>query len=135
MIAGLLAGTIPLPPSIMLLRRWYPSRYGDSRKPLRIIGRILPGERSDGSAFFAGMAIHLLVSAGLGAGFTAAVDRLAGRGLLRRSALGTALGTAQWLLTYYGFLSWYYPAQVEADPPWVAGVTHAGFGAAVAVIT
>ena len=126
---------IPLPPSIVLLRRWYPSRYGDPGMPLKIIGRILPGPRSDRSALVSGLAIHLLVSAALGAGFTAVVDRAVGRSLARRAALGAALGTAQWVITYYGFLSWYYPAQVEADPTWVAGITHAGFGAAVGVIT
>ncbi len=126
---------IPLLPSIVLLRRWYPSRYGDPGKPLRIIGRILPGPRSDQSALVNGLAIHLLVSAVLGAGFTSVVDRVVGRGMARRAALGAALGTAQWLVTYYGFLSWYYPAQIRADPPWVAASTHAAFGAAVVVIT
>jgi hypothetical protein len=126
---------IPLPPSIVLLRRWYPSRYGDPGMPLKIIGRILPGPRSDRSALVSGLAIHLLVSAALGACFTAVVDRMVGRGVARRAGLGAALGTAQWIVTYYGFLSWYYPAQLRADPPWVAASTHAGFGAAVAVIT
>jgi hypothetical protein len=134
-LAGLLVGVIPLPPSIILLRRWYPSRYGDPYQPLRIIGRILPKQQSDRSALISGFAIHLLVSAVLGAGFTTTVDRLAGRTFARRAALGAALGTAQWVVTYYGFLSWYYPAQLRADPPWVAASTHAGFGAAVAVIT
>jgi hypothetical protein len=126
---------IPLPPSILLLRRFYPDRYGDPYQPLRTIGRILPAPQSDRSALFNGLAIHLLVSAALGAGLTTTIDRVAARGIARRAALGAALGTAQWLVTYYGFLSWYYPAQLRADPPWVAASTHAGFGAAVAVIT
>gem|GEM_PF-5616272 len=126
---------IPLPPSILLLRRLYPDRYSDPYQPLRIIGRILPKQQSDRSAFINGLAIHLLVSAVLGAGFTTTIDRLAGRAFADRAALGAALGTAQWLVTCYGFLSWYYPAQLRADPPWVAACTHAGFGAAVAVIT
>lgn len=126
---------IPLPPSILLLRRVYPDHYRDPYQPLRIIGRILPARQSDRSALFSGLAIHLLVSAVLGAAFTTTLDRSAARGFARRTALGAALGTAQWLVTYYGFLSWYYPAQLRADPLWVAASTHAGFGAAVAAIT
>jgi hypothetical protein len=135
LIAGLLVGTVPLAPAIILLRRWYPDHYLDAGRPLRVIGGIVPGQRSDKLAFCFGLGIHLLSSGGLGIAFTAVADRMAGRGLVRRGILGAGLGTAQWLVGYYGFLRWYYPAQVEADPPWVAALTHAGFGAAVAVLT
>jgi hypothetical protein len=135
LVAGLLAGTLPLPPSILLLSRFYPSRYADPLRPLRIIGGIVPGGRSARADILAGLALHLVTSATLGAAFTPIVDRYAGRPIARRALAGALLGTAQWVLSYYGFLKWYYPAQVEADPLWVAASTHAGFGAAVAVLT
>lgn len=128
-------GTVPLPPTIAILRRFYPEQYGDPLKPIRIIGGIVPGRRSDAAQVVMGLLAHLVTSALLGAAFTAAADRFAGRRLRNRATWGAALGSAQWLLSYYGFLSWYYPQQVEADPLWVAASTHAGFGAMVAVIT
>ncbi len=134
-MAGLIAGTLPLPPAIALLRRWYPQYYGDPLQPIRIIGGVLRGRRSDRATVLTGATIHVLLSAALGAVFTVAVDRLAGRRVIRRAALGAGLGSAQWLLTYYGFLNWYYPPQVGADPLWVAASTHAGFGAMVAVLS
>ncbi|MEO6798234.1 MAG: hypothetical protein ABI401_06085 [Candidatus Dormibacter sp.] len=126
-----MAGTLPLPPAIVLLRRWYPQYDDDPLQRIRIIGGVLPGRRSDRATVLTGAFIHVLLSAALGAVFTVAVDRLAGRPVIRRAGLGTA----QWLLMYYGFLNWYYPPQVRADPLWVAALTHAGFGATVAVIT
>jgi hypothetical protein len=120
---------------MVLLARWYPSRYSDPLKPLRIIGGIIPGDRGARVDVILGLGLHLLTSAALGAAFTPVIDRFGGRALLRRAAVGSFLGTAQWLVSYYGFLNWYYPAQVEADPFWVAASTHAGFGLAVGLIT
>lgn len=126
---------MPLPPTIAILRRFYPENYGDPLKPIRIIGGIFPGNRSDEEAVVAGLLAHLLISAALGAIFTGVVDRFAGRRRVSRACWGAALGTAQWLVSYYAFLSWFYPEQVRADPLWVAASSHAGFGAAVAAIT
>jgi len=126
---------VPLPPTIAVLSRWYPENYGDPFQPLRVIGGIVPGHRSGRQNLLIGSAVHLLLSAVLGSLFTLGADRLAGRSRAGRAAAGAALGTAQWLLTYYGVLIRVYPEQVDADPLWVAGSSHAGFGALIGLLT
>jgi hypothetical protein len=146
-LIGAIAGCVSLAANVIASVAW-PTVSGQPQHPLKLIQVFLTfplGENAlqlnGGWLVAAGCLLFLATGAIYGVLFQLAISYLLPRARLAdRMAFFSLLAIAVWMVNFYGILSWLQPLLfggawiVEQIPWWVAALTHALFGATMAVI-